>query len=210
MTLNKIYSCLHETHRGSKPSMALLSVRPKTNYCSSVHCPQSFQENAALVSWNRSRSLRKIMMGFWEALSPNTQKPSHWILYPHIRPFSFTSGHQQDSQAPHFLRHVLEVLSAIFPGRYIGKGGSILWPRMSPDLTPLDFLFWSYVKEYVCVDEIWDLIHFKAIIRNNNKYATTRMARSAISIGQTQGHKWCTCGNLLSSTLIEVHLKTKY
>jgi hypothetical protein len=70
---------------------------------------------------------------------------------------------------PNFLRHVLEVLSAVFPGRYIGKGGSILWPRMSPDLTLLDFLLWGYVKDYVYVDEIRYLIYFKGISREANQ-----------------------------------------
>jgi hypothetical protein len=48
----------------------------------------------------------------------------------------------------------MEVLSATFTGRWVGSGGSILWPPRGPDLTPLDFFFWDYVKNYVYVDKI--------------------------------------------------------
>jgi len=29
----------------------------------------------------------------------------------------------------------------------IGRGGKIAWPLRSPDLTPLDFSVWEYVKD---------------------------------------------------------------
>jgi hypothetical protein len=34
---------------------------------------------------------------------------------------------------------------------WIGRGGMIAWPTRSPDLTPLDFLVWGYVKDKVFV-----------------------------------------------------------
>jgi hypothetical protein len=40
---------------------------------------------------------------------------------------------------------------------------------LGPDLTPLDFLFWGYVKDCVYVHEILDLIHFKAIMKAANQ-----------------------------------------
>ena len=33
-----------------------------------------------------------------------------------------------------------------FPGRWIGKRGTIEWPARSPDLSPLDFLLWGHLK----------------------------------------------------------------
>jgi hypothetical protein len=30
---------------------------------------------------------------------------------------------------------------------WFGRGGKIAWPPRSPDLTPLDFSVWGYIKE---------------------------------------------------------------
>lgn len=46
---------------------------------------------------------------------------------------------QQDGAPPHFARTVREFLDEVFPGRWIGRRGSIEWPARSPDLTPMDF-----------------------------------------------------------------------
>ena len=36
-----------------------------------------------------------------------------------------------------------------FPGKKIGRGGPITWPARCPDVTPIDFFFWGYVKDCV-------------------------------------------------------------
>ena len=40
-------------------------------------------------------------------------------------------------------------LNAVFPGRWIGRGGPIPWPASSPDLNPLDYFLWGYLKSLV-------------------------------------------------------------
>jgi hypothetical protein len=60
----------------------------------------------------------------------------------------------------------MEFLSATFPGRWIGRGGSILWPPRSPDLTQLGFLFWGPYKELRLHGQIRDLNSFKARTRD--------------------------------------------
>lgn len=34
-------------------------------------------------------------------------------------------------------------------GNWIGLGGDIKWPARSPDLTPLDFFFWGYLRDRI-------------------------------------------------------------
>jgi hypothetical protein len=46
-------------------------------------------------------------------------------------------------------RIVRQFLNEAFPNRWIGRGGAISWPARSPDLTPLDFFLWGFVKEKV-------------------------------------------------------------
>jgi hypothetical protein len=48
---------------------------------------------------------------------------------------------------PQYLGEVPEYLSTRFPGRWIGGAAPIAWPPCSPDLTPLDFFLWGFVKE---------------------------------------------------------------
>lgn len=56
---------------------------------------------------------------------------------------------QQDGAPPHYCQTVREFLSEWKENRWIGRGGPIAWPPRSPDLTPLDFYLWGYVKEQV-------------------------------------------------------------
>jgi hypothetical protein len=56
---------------------------------------------------------------------------------------------QQDGAPPHWARIFREFLDMPFPGRCVGRDGPILWPPRSPDITPLDFFLWRYVKDIV-------------------------------------------------------------
>lgn len=52
---------------------------------------------------------------------------------------------QQDRAPAHstgLVRHWLN-------NRWIGRGGEVQWPARSPDLTPMDFFLWRYVKNIV-------------------------------------------------------------
>ena len=44
---------------------------------------------------------------------------------------------------------VCDFLNETFPNRWIGRNGPTLWPPRSPDITPLDFFLWGYVKDRV-------------------------------------------------------------
>lgn len=55
---------------------------------------------------------------------------------------------QHDGAPAHFARDVRNYLNTRF-SQWLGRGGSIPWPPRSPDLTPLDFFLWGYVKNKV-------------------------------------------------------------
>ena len=61
---------------------------------------------------------------------------------------------QQDGAPPHFRITVRSYLDEKFGERWIGRGGPTAWPPRSPDLTPLDFYAWGYIKEYVYSEKI--------------------------------------------------------
>ncbi|GBO34726.1 hypothetical protein AVEN_258881-1 [Araneus ventricosus] len=68
---------------------------------------------------------------------------------------------QQDGAPPHYGNIVREFLNATFPQRWIGRGAVMAWPPRSPDITPLDFYLWSYVKQHVYSERINDINNLK-------------------------------------------------
>lgn len=56
---------------------------------------------------------------------------------------------QQDGAPPHYARIVRDRLNRTFPNRWIGRRGAIEWPPRSPDLNPLDYYLWGFLKSKV-------------------------------------------------------------
>lgn len=61
---------------------------------------------------------------------------------------------QHDGAPPHYSNGVINHLNQEFPNRWLGRGGPISWPPRSPDLNPLDYFFWGYLKSKVYEVEI--------------------------------------------------------
>jgi hypothetical protein len=56
---------------------------------------------------------------------------------------------QHDGAPPHFGINVRTYLNNNFANRWIGRGGPVIWPPRSPDLTPLDYYLWGHMKSLV-------------------------------------------------------------
>ena len=72
---------------------------------------------------------------------------------------------QQDGALPHWGLIVRAALDAHFLGRWIGRDGPIAWPPHSPDITPLDFFLWGYVKDIVFRTKVTGLQDLKTRIQ---------------------------------------------
>lgn len=89
---------------------------------------------------------------------------------------------QQDGAPAHFLRMVRDYLDLVFPNRWIGRGGPILWPPRSPDLTPLDYFLWGYLKDKVfrtsvtSLREMEDRILANCLIPDENMFERVRQS----------------------------------
>ena len=79
---------------------------------------------------------------------------------------SFVYPHIQEVQDVIFSRMVLllnlllrvrESLNRQLPGKWIARCGPLAWPARSPDVTPLDFFFWDYVKDCVFSNPLKDI-----------------------------------------------------
>jgi len=102
----------------------------------------------------------------------------------------------QDGDLPHFSCFVTDVLNERFPDAWIGRGEPILWPPRSPDLIPLDFFLWGYIKNIVYAEEIRNIQHLQEMITSaietNTRHDSENVAGDRISFGRLQSYKLCT------------------
>ncbi|CAF1240464.1 unnamed protein product [Didymodactylos carnosus] len=76
---------------------------------------------------------------------------------------------QQDGAPPHFSKEVRAWLNDKFNGRWIGRDDPISWAPRSPDLTPLDFFLWGYIKPKVYKTKVNDIAELKERIEQEIK-----------------------------------------
>lgn len=74
---------------------------------------------------------------------------------------------QHDGAPPHFSSLARKFVDESFPNQWIGRGGTTPWPPRSPDLSPLDFFLWGYVKNEVFKTEPANLEDMKQRVRSS-------------------------------------------
>lgn len=78
--------------------------------------------------------------------------------------FSKISGLYTMGSPPHFSLNVRNRLNQQYPNKWIGK--PVNWPPRSPDLNPLDYFLWGYLKPVVYkADETNNLIHYNKVVQ---------------------------------------------
>lgn len=82
-----------------------------------------------------------------------------------------------DGAPAHYALIVREYLNETFPGRWIGRGGPVLWPARTPDLNPLDFFMWGHLR---------DLMYDNGPLANEEEVVARLFAASA-EIQETPG-----------------------
>lgn len=78
---------------------------------------------------------------------------------------------QQDGAPPHNGRAVTQCLNETFPNQWIGNQGVVRWPARSPDLSPLDYFLWGYLKNRLFKDIPRDI----NILRQNLMFEITTL-----------------------------------
>jgi len=71
-------------------------------------------------------------------------------------------------------------LDATFPNRWIGRDDPTPWPPRSPDIAPLDFFLWVYVKDKVFSTPVPDITNLKARITDAFATITEHMLEKLI------------------------------
>ncbi|CAH1975825.1 unnamed protein product [Acanthoscelides obtectus] len=72
---------------------------------------------------------------------------------------------QQDGVPAHNSRGTYHFLSTTFNDQWIGTNGPIQWPPRSPDLNPLDYFLWGYLKNQIYKRRYDNLDALKTAVR---------------------------------------------
>ncbi|CAH1966861.1 unnamed protein product [Acanthoscelides obtectus] len=72
---------------------------------------------------------------------------------------------QQDGAPAHNSRGTYHFLSTTFNDQWIGTNGPIQWPPRSPDLNPLDYFLWGYLKNQIYKRRYDNLDALKTAVR---------------------------------------------
>lgn len=83
--------------------------------------------------------------------------------------------YQHDGAPPHYHINVRNYLNRAYENKWIGRGAVVPWPPRSPDITPLDFFLWGYVKELVYQTPIENEQHLRNRIEEACRSITPQM-----------------------------------
>lgn len=86
-----------------------------------------------------------------------------------------TMWFQLDGAPAHYDLRVRNFLNIRFGERWIGRGGPINWPARSPDITPLDFFLWGFIKSKVYKDPPTTVENMKERITASFRTVTPQM-----------------------------------
>ena len=87
---------------------------------------------------------------------------------------------QQDRATTHTAKHVLSWLHETFGENFISFKTENIWPPYSPDLNPLDFFLWGYLKDKVYTPEPATLQDLKNAFRREIEKITPEICESLI------------------------------
>jgi hypothetical protein len=104
-----------------------------------------------------------------------------------------------------------EYLNEQFPDRWIGPGGPQNWPPRSPDITPLDFYVWGFMKNIVFERKVY-VIEFSMlqdavmVLMFYVRFRSSRVSNIHSSIAvenRTHGHMTVLTGNGLRNKILK-------
>lgn len=82
---------------------------------------------------------------------------------------------------PHVTRLPKATIRRQFPRRLVSRFDDIHWPSRSPDLTPLDYFLWDYLKENLYVETPCTAVELKQSIRRETTAILAALSRGVKS-----------------------------
>ena len=106
------------------------------------------------------------------------------FLVPELQEFAGFDSRtwfQQDGATFHTSNGSMEVVNELFPNKVISRRGNIDWPPRSPDLSPLDYFAWGYLKSKVYQNNPTNLTQLKQNIRSEMAAISRAMCQRVIA-----------------------------
>ena len=125
------------------------------------------QNSEKVMVWCAMHKTKIIGPYFFRAPTVDTQAYKSMLRYyglNHIAQLPGSPIFQQDGAPAHTSNATREYLTRKLGNQWISKRGPTNWPARSPDLTPLDFFLWGYVKDKVYAVRIHSLQHLRTRI----------------------------------------------
>jgi hypothetical protein len=88
---------------------------------------------------------------------------------------------QQDGAPPHYAKKVRQFLDLNFPNRWLGRCGPLTWAARSPDLSPLDYFVWGFLKDAVYKRKPTDLHLLKNFIQEESMKISQEIRRNTVN-----------------------------
>jgi hypothetical protein len=110
---------------------------------------------------------------------------------------------QLDGVPVHFAHTILGCLNVNFRGRWIGREVPIAWPPRSPDLMPLGFFLWSYMKNKAYSQRVNTLDGLKGWITTSTAYVTKDTLQCA---WQGVNYRWDVGFEVLTAVLMKSYI----
>ena len=115
--------------------------------------PFFFEDHQGKTTTVDTESYRDVLVKFWNALGRrDLNREEQWL--------------QQDGATPHTSNSSLAWLLNKFGERLISRRCDVEWAPHSPDLNPLDFFLWGYLKDRVYVNSPRTIPELKKEIAN--------------------------------------------
>ena len=130
-------------------------------------------------------SIRQVERSVWEERSVYSRLQSFWEEPQTIRADIQQDWFQQDGATPHTAAASHLWLQERFPGRVISLKEEVQWAPHSPDLSPLDFFLWGYLKDRVYKDKLRTSEHLKRALIAEVSAMPSEMVDRAVDHLQT-------------------------
>lgn len=130
-------------------------------------------EEGEAVTINQERYVSAALEPFWEELGRRRGIHRHeeWL--------------QQDGATPHTAKKSLEWLHHHFRNRLISLKTAVPWSPHSPDLSPLDFFLWGFLKDRVYTEKPETTRQLKDAIITEVSHIPSEMVDNAVTHLQT-------------------------
>ncbi|CAK1591478.1 unnamed protein product [Parnassius mnemosyne] len=95
--------------------------------------------------------------------------------------FNSRTWFQQDGATCHTAGASIEAIKELFPNKVISRRSTINWPPRSPDLSPLDYFLWGYLKGKVYDDHPTNLSQLKENITSEMRAIPTSLCQRVVA-----------------------------